>query len=52
MILEGPTITDRYEESTPAALSIAQLLKFNSIKRRRKESTTESVFVHHMYSAA
>ena len=35
MILEGPTITDHYEDTTPAALSIAQLLKFNSIKHRR-----------------
>ena len=47
MILEGPTITDHYEETTPAALSIAQLLKFNSIKHRRKESTTEAVSVRH-----
>ena len=47
MILEGPTITDRYEEMTPAALSIAQLLKFNSIKHRRKESTAEAVSVRH-----
>ena len=27
MILEGPTITDHYEETTPAALSIAQLFE-------------------------
>ena len=47
MILEGPTITDCYEEVTPAALSIAQLLKFNSIKHRRKEYTTKVVSVCH-----
>ena len=45
MILEGPTITDCYKETTPAALSIAQLLKFNSIKYGRKESTNEAVSV-------
>ena len=47
IILEGPTITDCYEEATLAALSIAQLLKFNSIKHRRTESTTEAVSVCH-----
>ena len=47
MVLEGPTITDYYEEMAPTALSIAQLLKSNSIKHRRKESTTEVVSVHH-----
>ena len=45
--MEGPTITDHYEETTPAALSIAQLLKFNNIKHRRKESTTEAASVYH-----
>ena len=34
MILEGSTITASYEEMTPAALTITQLLKFNSIKHR------------------
>ena len=47
MILEGPTITDHCEGTTPAALSIAQLLKFNSIKHRRKQSTNESISVRH-----
>ena len=50
MIPEGPTITGCYEEVTPAALSIAQLLKFNSIKHRRKEYTTKVVSV--CYSAS
>ena len=45
MMIEGPTITDRYEEMTPAVLSIAQLLKFNSIKHGRKEFTIEAVSV-------
>ena len=35
MILEGPNIKDQSEDTNPAALSIAQLLKFNSIKHRR-----------------
>ena len=30
-MLEGPTITDGYDKVTPATLSIAQLLKVNSI---------------------
>ena len=47
MILEGPTITDHCEGTIPAALSIAQLLKFNSIKHRRKQSTNESISVRH-----
>lgn len=34
MILEGPSIRDQSEDTTPAALSISQLLKFNSIKHR------------------
>ena len=47
IILVYPTITDYYEEATPAALSISQLLKFNNIKHRRKESTTEAISVCH-----
>ena len=50
MILEGPTITDHDEGSkgtTPATLSIAQLIKFNSIKHRRKEPSTEAISVRH-----
>ena len=47
MILEGPTITDHDEGTTPATLSIAQLIKFNSIKHRRKEPSTEAISVRH-----
>ena len=47
MILEGPTITDPYEKVTPAALSIAQLLKVNSIEPKRKEYTTKAVSICH-----
>ena len=43
MILEGPSITDHCKDTTPAALSIAQLLKFNSVKHKRKKATTDSV---------
>ncbi len=46
MILEGPSIQDHSEATTPAALSITQLLKFNSIKHKRKQATT-SVTVRH-----
>ena len=35
MILEGPSIKDQSENTTPAALTIAQLLKFNSVKHKR-----------------
>jgi len=35
MILEGPSIKHQSESTTPAALTIAQLLKFNSVKHRR-----------------
>ena len=45
MILEGPSTKDQIEDTTPAALSIAQLLKFNSIKHRRTQDTTH--FVRH-----
>ena len=44
MVLEGPSIQDHSEAATPAALSITQLLKFNSIKHKR---TTQSVTVRH-----
>ena len=37
MILEGPNIKDQSEDTNPAALSIAQLLKFNSIKHRQMQ---------------
>ena len=48
MILEGPSIKEQSENTTPAALSIAQLLKFNSIKHRRTQGTSHSVTVKHM----
>ena len=47
MILEGPAITDHCEGTTSAALSIAELLKFNSIKHRRKVPSNESISVRH-----
>lgn len=34
MILQGPSIKDQMEETTPAALTIAHMMKFNSVKRR------------------
>jgi len=38
MVLEGLSIQDQLcEYSTPAALSIAQILKYNSVKHMRKE---------------
>ena len=48
MILEGPSIKEQSEDTTPAALSIAQLLKFNSIKHRRTQDPSHSVIVKHM----
>ena len=39
MILEGPSIQDQNEATTSAALSIAQLLKFNGIKHKLKQAT-------------
>ena len=49
MILEGTIIEDQSECVTHAALSIAQLLKFNSVKHKRKQTTTitDSVCVRH-----
>ena len=47
MVLEGPSIKDQIREcSTPAALSIAQILKYNSVKHMRKQADTSS-FVRH-----
>ena len=39
MILEGPSIQDHSEATTSGALSIAQQLKFNAIKHKRKQAT-------------
>ena len=47
MILEGPSINDQSEDTTPTALSISQLLRFNSIKHKRMQDTSQSNFVRH-----
>ena len=47
MVLEGPRIKDQMAETTPAALAIAQLLKFNCIKNKRAHCTTEPVTARH-----
>ena len=47
MVLEGPSIKDQIREcSTPAALSIAQILKYNSVKHMRKQADTSSAVRH------
>lgn len=46
MVLEGPNIKDQSECSTQAALSIAQLLKYNSVKHVRKETSCNSSVRH------
>ena len=49
MVLEGPSIKDQLTEGTsPAALAIAQLLKFNSVKHKRTAGT--AAFVRHRTS--
>ena len=46
MVLEGPSIKDQMaEETSPAAVTIAQLLKFNSVKHKRAPGT--AAFVRH-----
>ena len=41
MMLEGPSIKDQMcQGSTQAALSIAQIMKYNSVKHMRKQSET------------
>ena len=47
MVPEGPTITDHHDSTTPAALSIAQLIKFNSVKCKRKEPSGEAFSARH-----
>ena len=43
MVLDGPSIKNQsLSSSTQAALSIAQLLKFNSVKQRRKQGATKT----------
>ena len=46
MILEGPSIQDHSESTTSAALSIAQLMKFNSVKHKRKLATQSATVRH------
>ncbi len=47
MVLEGPSIKDQIRESsTQAALSIAQLMKFNSVKHTRSQVDTISSVKH------
>ena len=47
MILEGPSMKDQVEAMTSASLSIAQLLKSNSVKHERKQASTQSLTVRH-----
>lgn len=46
MILEGPSIKDQMEDTTPAALAIAQLLKFNSVKHKRSHAKPSTSVRH------
>ena len=39
MVLEGPSIKDQMADTTPAALAIAQVLKFNCIKHNRAQDS-------------
>ena len=49
MVLEGPSIKDQMaEETSPAALAISQLLKFNSVKHKWASGT--AAFVRHRTS--
>ena len=47
MVLEGPSINDQMADTTPAALAIAQMLKFNCIKHKREHPTTGLVTARH-----
>ena len=47
MVLEGPSIKDQLREcSTPVALSIAQILKYNSVKHMHKQVDATSSLRH------
>ena len=46
MIPEGPSIKDQMADITPAALAVAQILKFNIIKHKRTRGTS-TVSVRH-----
>ena len=39
MVLEGPTIKNQMAETSPAALAIAHIVKFNSVKHKREPGT-------------
>lgn len=45
MILEGPSIKDQMADTNPAAITAAQILKFNSVKHKRTRGTTSSTCV-------
>lgn len=47
MILEGLSIKEQMADTNPAGISIAQILKFNSIKHMRTHDTTSSTSVRH-----
>ena len=47
MILEGPSIKDQMADTNPAAITAAQILKFNSVKHKRTRGTTSSTCVRH-----
>ena len=46
-VLEGPSIKDQMADTTPAAVAIAQMLKFNCIKHNREHPTTGLVTARH-----
>ena len=47
MIVEGPSVNEQMADTNPAAISTAQILKFNSVKRKRTRGTTSSTSVRH-----
>ena len=50
MILEGPNIKDQMTDTGTAAVAIAQILKFNSVKHKRMQSTSPSSTVRHSHA--
>ena len=47
MILDGSSIKDQMTNTTTATVTIAQMLKFNNVKHKRKQSTPASSTVRH-----
>ena len=47
MILDGPSIKDQMTDTITAAVTIAQMLKFNCVKHKCKQSTSASSTVRH-----